>query len=92
MTDVLDLTGISGCNKAWNDAITTLEEMIIDEGNWEWLSEKLKLCSSLNGTIQEDVRGFNSNFNVHRGLGRPSSVPREVRKRTGISDIFTPDF
>ena len=84
MTDVLDWTGIPGCNKAWNDAITTLEEMVIDEENWEWLSEKLKLCSSPNGTIQEDVREFISNFNVHRGLGRPSSVPREVRKGTGI--------
>ena len=62
MTDVLDWTGIPGCNKAWNDAITTLEEMVIDEENWEWLSEKLMLCSSLAGTILEDVRGFISMF------------------------------
>ena len=62
MTDVLDWTGIPGCNKAWNDAITTLEEMVIDEENWEGLSEKFKLCSSLNGTIQEDVRGKKNRF------------------------------
>ena len=57
MTDVLDWTGIPGCNKAWNESI-----MVIDEDNWEGLSDKFKLCSSLNGTIQEDVSGFISMF------------------------------
>ena len=53
MTNFLDWTGMTGCNKAWNESI-----MVIDEDNWEGLSDKFKLCSSLNGTIQEDISGF----------------------------------
>ena len=60
--DDLDWTGIPGCNAAWTDAITTLEEMVMDEDDWEMISEKFKLCSSLNGTNQDDVSSFIETF------------------------------
>merc|ERR1712227_135411 len=45
--DALDWTEIPGCNNAWTEALTTVEEMVKSEENWEGLTEKFKLCSIL---------------------------------------------
>ena len=56
--DSLEWTGIPGCNAAWTAALTTVEQMVTAEENWEGLSQKFKLCSSLDGTNLNDVRSF----------------------------------
>ena len=56
--DSLEWTGIPGCNAAWTAALTTVEQMVTAEENWEGLSQKFKLCSSLDGANVNDVRSF----------------------------------
>ena len=56
--DALEWTGISGCNDAFNTALTTVETMVTSEENWPALSEKFKLCSGLDGSNVMDVRSF----------------------------------
>jgi len=56
--DALDWTEIPGCNNAWTEALTTVEEMVKSEENWEGLTEKFKLCSILDGAKVNNVRSF----------------------------------
>ena len=56
--DALDWTGIEGCNAAFNSALTTVETMVTDDTTWSGLSDKFKLCSSLDGNNVNDVRSF----------------------------------
>jgi len=56
--DALDWTHIEGCNAAWNDALTTVEEMVTMEDTWPELTQKFKLCSPLDGFNPLDVSSF----------------------------------
>ena len=56
--DALDWTDIPGCNAAWTSALTTIEEMVKAEENWQGLTDKFKLCSLLNGEKVNDVRSM----------------------------------
>lgn len=56
--DALDWTHIEGCNAAWNDALTTVEEMVTVEDTWPELTQKFKLCSPLDGFNPLDVSSF----------------------------------
>jgi len=55
--DALDTTG-PGCNPALTEALTTVEEMVLDEDNWGLLSSMFLTCSPLNGDNQLDVKSF----------------------------------
>jgi len=57
VADALDTTG-PGCNEALNQAITTVEMMVEMEDTWEDLSNKFKLCSTLDGLNSMDVKSF----------------------------------
>ena len=55
--DALDWTEIPGCNAAWTDALTTVEDMVkAGQESWEVLDTKFKLCSPLNGEKLTNVR------------------------------------
>jgi len=56
--DALDWTGNTDCNPAWNAALTKVEEMVTMEDQWAGLTEKFKLCSSLDGSNSNDVKSF----------------------------------
>ena len=56
--DALDWTGNTDCNPAFNAALTKVEEMVTMEDQWAGLTEKFKLCSSLDGSNINDVRSF----------------------------------
>jgi len=47
-----------GCNLAFTQALTTLEEMVTDEDTWGLLSSKFLTCSPLYGDNQMDVKSF----------------------------------
>ena len=57
VADALDTTG-PGCNVALNQALTTVEMMVEFEDTWEDLSNKFKLCSTLDGLNSMDVKSF----------------------------------
>ena len=57
VADALDTTG-PGCNVALTEALTTIEMMVEMEDTWQDLSNKFKLCSSLDGFNTMDVRSF----------------------------------
>merc|ERR1719219_1841495 len=57
VADALDTTG-PGCNVALNQALTTVEMMVEMEETWEDLSNKFKLCSTLDGLNSMDVKSF----------------------------------
>ena len=57
VADALDTTG-PGCNVAFTQALTTIEMMVEMEDTWQDLSNKFKLCSTLDGFNTMDVRSF----------------------------------
>jgi len=57
VADALDTTG-PGCNMALTEALTTVEEMVGDADNWEYLSSLYKLCDTLDGSNSMDVMSF----------------------------------
>merc|ERR1711936_1238285 len=57
VADALDTTG-PGCNIALTEALTTIEMMVEMEDTWLDLSNKFKLCSTLDGLNSMDVRSF----------------------------------
>ena len=57
VADALDTTG-PGCNVALTQALTTIEMMVEMEDTWQDLSNKFKLCSTLDGFNTMDVRSF----------------------------------
>ena len=57
VADSLDTTG-PGCNVALTQALTTIEMMVEMEDTWQDLSNKFKLCSTLDGFNTMDVRSF----------------------------------
>merc|ERR1711970_980508 len=57
VADALDTTG-PGCNVALTDALMTVEEMVGDADNWEYLSSLYKLCDPLDGSNSMDVMSF----------------------------------
>ena len=46
VADALDTTG-PGCNAALTEALTTVEQMVMVEAEWEQLETKFKLCQPL---------------------------------------------
>merc|ERR1711962_473143 len=56
--DALDTYGSPGCNPALTEALTTVEEMVMDEDNWGLLSSMFQTCSPLYGDNQLDVKSF----------------------------------
>ena len=57
VADALDTTG-PGCNVALTQALTTIEMKVEMEDTWQDLSNKFKLCSTLDGFNTMDVRSF----------------------------------
>merc|ERR1711887_70967 len=57
VADALDTTG-PGCNVALTEALTTVEVMVGDSENWEYLSSLYKLCDPLDGSNSMDVMSF----------------------------------
>merc|ERR1719370_1886660 len=57
VADALDTTG-PGCNIALTEALTKIEMMVEMEDTWLDLSNKFKLCSTLDGLNIMDVRSF----------------------------------
>merc|ERR1712215_196349 len=57
VADALDTTG-PGCNVALTEALTTVEVMVGDSDNWEYLSSLYKLCDPLDGSNSMDVMSF----------------------------------
>merc|ERR1712168_864567 len=57
VADALDTTG-PGCNIALTDALTTVEALVGDSDNWEYLSSLYKLCVPLVGSNSMDVMSF----------------------------------
>merc|ERR1711970_944639 len=57
VADALDTTG-PGCNVALTEALTTVEVMVGDSENWEYLSSLYKLRDPLDGSNSMDVMSF----------------------------------
>ena len=63
--DVLEWTGIEGCNAAFQTSLWTLETILMNESNWSKLSKTFKLCSSLDGNNMKDVGRFIERVVIH---------------------------